>query len=560
MPTPFLCLTALAVVPSVLSAATLEHVFDGGHMPDEQTIPWHYHTQPGTKVSVDNGVLRVVDDGTAKGQLQSISFPWSADPDAEARVDADVKVLRCSGPAGVALLAANGKYEAAITLYPDHIDAPSLGASAPARLDDAFHRITMVLRGCDLRILVDGRTVIDLAGKWNRPAHEGRNVISFGSISSAATGEALWRCVRGATTYPDVTPYPGAEHHVVYRQPGVYACFPSLAKTPEGWLVARFGTRALRSHIDPTGGSASRISKDGGRTWIEPPGPFSASASDVVRADGNLALAGAVGWRHVPESRRVEFEAKGIHVRPSMKGMVAYASGARFCVTKPDGKTSIKPWTPIEVPPHQVMMGYNQAACLNLGDGVRLVSIYGDTPDNRRDAYALRTTNDGESWACLTIAHGEPDLGFNETALGTNSAGHVIALMRTAETPRDRGFLYQSVSADRGQTWSAPRNTGMWGYPAHILTLPDGRLIATYGYRRAPMGIRATISRDGGRTWDTNGTMILRADAHGNGSDLGYPVSALVENGTVLTVYYFNDAENVTHIAATRWQPPAPKP
>jgi len=279
----------------------------------------------------------------------------------------------------------------------------------------------------------------------------------------------------------------------------------------------------------------------------------------MLRADGNLATAGAIGWRHVPESEKTQLEAKGLHARSSMKGMVAYASGAHFSIKTADGKT-VKPWTPIEMPRHRLIMGYNQSANLHLGAGHRLVAIYGETPDCRRDAYVLRSTDDGDSWTCVTLAQGLKDLGFNEPALGTNAVGHVIALLRTAETPRDRGFLYQSLSRDRGQTWSTPENSGMWGYPAHILTLPDGRIVATYGYRRAPMGIRATISDDGGKTWNTNATVVLRADGRGNGSDLGYPISTLLEDGTIVTVYYFNDAENVTHVAATRWQPPQKNP
>lgn len=551
---PALSLAALATIPWCCSAATLEHVFDCSRMPNEQRIPWAYRAQPGASVAIDNGTLRIADDGTAKGQLQFISFPWSAEPDAEARVEADVQVLRCSTNAGVVMLAANGQHEAALTLFPDRIGAHQLGVSAPVRLDGAFHRVTMVLRGCDLKVLVDGGTILDLSGKWDSPAHEGRNLVGFGSISSAATGEALWKSIRATTHYPDVKLYPGVEHSIVYRQPGTYACFPSLAKTAEGWLATRFGTRSLRSHIDPTGGNATRVSTDGGRTWEEPTAPIAVSTPGMVRADGNLAIAGAIGWRHVPESQRAELDAQGLDVRPSVKGMVAHASGARFCVRKPDGITDIRPWATVDAPPHRMMMAYNQSAYLNLGSGVRLVAIYGETTDRRRDAHVLRTNDDGDSWACRTIARGEPDLGYGETALGTNVAGHVIALMRTAETPRDRGFLYQSISTDLGLTWSAPRNTGIWGYPAHILTLPDGRILATYGYRRAPMGIRATLSHDGGQNWDTNATVVLRADAHGNGSDLGYPISTLLQDGTVVTIYYFNDAENVTHIAATRWR------
>jgi hypothetical protein len=552
------CLAALAlstVIVPASRAAEITHVFDGGRMPREQAIPWSYGARSNTTVAVEDGALRVTDDGRGGGQLQFISRSWVADPDAEARVEAEVRVVRCSTNAGVVILAANGRREAALTLFPDRLGEHHEGLSVPVRLDGAFHRVVLVLRGDDLRVEVDGKEVIDRTGTWTYAAHEGRNIVGFGSLSSAATGEAFWRSVRATTTHPDVKELPGAEHVIVYRKPGVYACFPSVARTPEGWIVARFGTRSLRSHIDPTGGRAARISTDGGRTWSDAPETAGLHAADTLRADGNHAFAGATAWRHVPESQRADLEARGFEVRPSMPGKVAYASGARFCVRKPDGSTYVKPWTEIETPPHRLMMAYNQAAVLNLGGGTRLVAVYSETPDERRDAQVLRTTDDGDSWICLPVARGEPDLGFNEPALGTNTAGHVIALLRTAETPRDRGFLYQSTSTDRGLTWSASRNTGMWGYPAHILTLPDGRLLATYGVRRAPMGIRATFSRDGGQTWATNATVVLRADGRGNGSDLGYPITVPVEDGVLLTVYYFNDAENVTHVAATRWRP-----
>ncbi len=555
MKTRLAVLALSMVAPFASRAAEIVHIFDGGRMPREQAIPWSYGARSNTEVAVEGGTLRVTDNGRGAGQLQFVSRTWAADPDAEARVEAEVRVVRCSTNAGVVILAANGRREAALTLHPDRVDEHHAGLSVPVRLDGTFHSVVMALRADDLRVEIDGKVVIDRAGAWTNTAHEGRNLVGFGSLSSAATGEAFWRSVRAVTTYPDVKELPGAEHVIVYRKPGVYACFPSVARTPEGWIVARFGTRSLRSHIDPTGGRGARISKDGGRTWSDAPKMAGLHAADTVRADGNHALAGAVAWRHVPESKRAELEARGLEVRPSMTGRVAYAAGAHFCVTTRDGDTYVKPWTEIATPPHRLMMAYNQAAVLNLGGGTRMVAVYSETPAGCRDAQVLRTTDDGDSWTCLPLARGEPDLGFNEPALGTNAAGHVIALLRTAETARDRGFLYQSGSTDRGLTWSAPRNTGMWGYPAHILTLPDGRLLATYGVRRAPMGIRATFSRDGGRTWATNETAVLRADGCGNGSDLGYPITVPVEDGVLLTVYYFNDAENVTHIAATRWRP-----
>lgn len=78
----------------------------------------------------------------------------------------------------------------------------------------------------------------------------------------------------------------------------------------------------------------------------------------------------------------------------------------------------------------------------------------------------------------------------------------------------------------------------MWGFPAHVLELDDGRLLCTYGYRRKPYGVRGTLSHDGGRTWDIANEIVIRDD--GGTSDLGYPFSIQLPDGRVLVAYYFN--------------------
>ena len=60
------------------------------------------------------------------------------------------------------------------------------------------------------------------------------------------------------------------------------------------------------------------------------------------------------------------------------------------------------------------------------------------------------------------------------------------------------------------------------------------------------------ISNDEGLTWDTDHVVVLRND--GAGYDLGYPRSMQLDDGTILTVYYFTDDEQVTHVACTRWR------
>ena len=56
----------------------------------------------------------------------------------------------------------------------------------------------------------------------------------------------------------------------------------------------------------------------------------------------------------------------------------------------------------------------------------------------------------------------------------------------------------------------------------------------TYGDRRAPLGNQARVSVDHGRTWSD--AIIISAD--GVSSDLGYPSTVELDDGTLLTVWY----------------------
>jgi hypothetical protein len=150
-----------------------------------------------------------------------------------------------------------------------------------------------------------------------------------------------------------------------------------------------------------------------------------------------------------------------------------------------------------------------------------------------------------------------PKLGLNETTLiEVPGAGEVLAMMRCDP----ESYLYASRSNDDGLTWSQPQKTDIWGVPAHVIALQDHRLLCVYGYRRPPMGIRACLSTDGGTTWDVGHEMILRADARGSVSDVGYPRAVQLPDGKLLAVYYIStDGTNRrVHVAWTRFDVPAP--
>ena len=84
-----------------------------------------------------------------------------------------------------------------------------------------------------------------------------------------------------------------------------------------------------------------------------------------------------------------------------------------------------------------------------------------------------------------------------------SAADHAVAEPHVAELPdgplvclwryqpeqlTEHRYLRQTESADGGRTWTETHATPILGYPAHLLTLRSGALLATYGRRVPPMG------------------------------------------------------------------------
>ena len=67
-----------------------------------------------------------------------------------------------------------------------------------------------------------------------------------------------------------------------------------------------------------------------------------------------------------------------------------------------------------------------------------------------------------------------------------------------------------------------------------MLRLQDDRLLMSYGYRRKPYGNQARLSEDGGRTWSEPITL----SGEPTGRDLGYPSTAQLDDGTLVSVWY----------------------
>lgn len=180
--------------------------------------------------------------------------------------------------------------------------------------------------------------------------------------------------------------------------------------------------------------------------------------------------------------------------------------------------------------------------------GVRFVAVYA-SPDS------------GRTWRYLSsILPATPDSAYIERYYASPvqlADGRILAALR-CQLDGSNGWPELWASTDGGRSWSFVNRISDWGQPTHLLGLRDGRLLAVYGYRVPPFGIRARVSEDEGLTWGEE--LVLRDD--GGSLDLGYPRSVQLSDGRVLSVYYFNRADDavqceggVRHIAGTIFMP-----
>ena len=170
---------------------------------------------------------------------------------------------------------------------------------------------------------------------------------------------------------------------------------------------------------------------------------------------------------------------------------------------------------------------------------------------------AWKSRDAARTWECLcadvpdTDGENNQPFVFHEPNAIELPNGIILGLVRYHG---EDGCLRQTVSKDGGRTWSAMAKTKMHGYPAHLIRLDDGKLVAVYGRRFADPGYGefAAISDDEGKTWDVENEIMLR---HSHNDDLGYPSSCVLPNGEIITVYYHPEKPGAKPcLMATKWR------
>lgn len=142
--------------------------------------------------------------------------------------------------------------------------------------------------------------------------------------------------------------------------------------------------------------------------------------------------------------------------------------------------------------------------------------------------YLLRSRDGGRSWPDPILVA----MGLNEADVLFLADGDWLVAARS----EDEAAIYTCRSSDRGQTWGElQRVTEAKEHPPDLTLLSGGQILLNFGRRNPPFGVEGLLSTDGGRTW---GPRRCRFAGGLPGTDIGYPSTALMGDGRLVTVYY----------------------
>ncbi len=342
---------------------------------------------------------------------------------------------------------------------------------------------------------------------------------------------------------------------IISHQAGYYHGWPTVIARRDGSLALVYsGGRDY--HVCPFGRLDIMTSADGGETWSWPRTIMDSLTDDrdsgLVETKSGVLLAtfftSLAYQQHLNAPERLLAKTFG----PELDATLARWRLAELGATPAERKADVGYWMMRSTDGGRTWSaryaapGYCPHGPIALRDGRVFYAAA-----NGKKAAAWVSADDGLTWEHLA------DLPTRAGELHSVEAGdgtlivHVRDRQTTAQGMKQRTL--QTESRDGGRTWSAQRFVTA-GYPSHLVRLRDDTLVCTYGVREAPMGIRAKISRDHGRSWSPE--IVLTDDAPN--WDLGYPSTAQLADGGLLTVWY--EAPAHTHRAGLRqakWKLPA---
>lgn len=344
-----------------------------------------------------------------------------------------------------------------------------------------------------------------------------------------------------------------------------YQGWPTVAKDAQGTLYVGCSGHRL-GHVCPFGENYLYISHDQGQSWIGPIVANSSIQDDrdagiCAWGDGNVLLSwfnnslatyeqrAADGknqnaemlnplsqaalelWRSLPASE----VRPGSYIRLSRDGGASWSDPIRIPLTSPHG--------PTRTPDGKLLL---------IGKGFHS-SLY-----EHGTMYAVESTDDGMTWTKLSRLPCPKGFSWSDVHEAHGlclTDGTILAAYRVHDdTLPNRLTVYLTHSTDGGQTWSEPeRLPNLLGAPPHLLQHSSDAVILTYSRRTGRCGQYARISYDSGLTWSDDIAISPEAPDW----DHGYPSTAELDDGSLLTVYYQKyPGDTYTSILSSNWTLP----
>ncbi len=365
-----------------------------------------------------------------------------------------------------------------------------------------------------------------------------RTLLSSGAIVSAGYALALRP---GAAAAPQARL---RSTDVISMRPNLYHGWPTVARRRNGeLLVVCSGGR--EAHVCPFGWVEMMRSNDGGRTWGWPRVLMDTAIDDrdagvCETARGSLLVTTFTSLAYIEYMNEAEPGKKGRFTKWTKEGLARWKAAHRRTPAA-ERERMLGTWmlrstdsgvtwsVPYRVPvnsPH---------GPIQLSDGRLVYAGKRLWHENERNGVA-DSSDDGKTWRWLAeipTREGDSFADYHELHITEAANGHLICHIRNHASANERETL-QTESSDGGRTWSMPHPIGVWGLPSHLVRLQDGRLLMSYGHRREPFGNLARVSEDHGKTWSDP----LTISNDGLGGDLGYPSTAQLDDGSLVTVWY----------------------
>lgn len=302
-----------------------------------------------------------------------------------------------------------------------------------------------------------------------------------------------------------VTTNPGPEYKPQNRK---FQGIPSLARSPKGRLWAVW-------YASPTGGEDQNnfvlavTSEDQGQTWTEAVLVIDPDGKGPVRAfDPEV-------WVD-PNGKLWVFWAQAVGHDGSIAGVWAVNT---------DNPDDPKPnWSKPRRLTDGIMMC--KPTVLSTGEWVLPASTWRKTDHSAR---MVVSTDEGQTWTVRGGCQVPPPMrAFDEHMIVERKDGSLWMLIRS-----NTGFLLESLSRDRGKTWSTAKPSSI-AHPSarfFIRRLNSGNLLLVKHHNtKGRNKLTALVSEDDGKSW-SDGLLLDER------STISYPDGVQAEDGRIFIIY-----------------------